>query len=110
MVNFKGHYMMVFNPQIKLDVSECMVFANLTSSRKDSRTDPPVYYRSTWFDVAFVGEAFEPAKALRGGEKIDVVRGMMTNEKNPNTGQYHTKVVVFEFALSQLSRGGNTEE
>lgn len=100
MVNFTCRYAMVFEPQIKLDISEHKVFANLTTSRKDNRTDPPTYVRSTWYDVAFVGEAFEPAKALRGGEKIDVVRGAITNEKNPKTGKSYLNLVVFEFALS----------
>lgn len=100
MVNFTCRYAMIFEPQIKLDISEHKVFANLTTSRKDNRTNPPTYVRSTWYDVAFVGEAFEPAKALRGGEKIDVVRGAITNEKKPKTGKSYLNLVVFEFALS----------
>lgn len=94
---------MVYEPQIKLDISEHKVFANLSTSRKDNRTDPPTYVRSTWYDVAFVGEAFEPAKALRGGEKIDVIRGAITHEKNAKTGKTYMNLVVFEFALSDVS-------
>jgi len=103
MINFSCRYAMVFEPHIELKISEHKVFANLTTSRKDNRTDPPTYVRSTWYNVAFVGEAFEPAKALRGGEKIDVIRGAITNEKKPNTGKTYTNFVVFEFDLSDVS-------
>lgn len=99
MINFTGKYMMVFEPQIKLNVSEKKVFANLTSSRKDKRTDPPTYIRSTWFDVAFVGEAFELAKTLSGGEVINVTKGAITNEKSSKNNKYYTNLTVFEFEL-----------
>lgn len=100
MLNFTGRFLYVSNPSIRLDVSERIVFANLTSSRADKRTNPVVYHRSYFFDVQFVGDAFEAAKALKGGEKIDVIRGMHTNEKDEHSGRYYSKYVVFEFELS----------
>lgn len=109
MINFTCRYAKVFEPQIKLDISEHKVFANLSTSRKDNRTEPPTYIRSVWKNVAFVGEAFEPAKALRGGEVIDVIRGAITNEKNLKTGKTYTNLVVFEFALSDLKKSKEME-
>ena len=102
MLNFTGRFLYVSIPAIRLDVSERIVFANLTSSRADKRTSPVVYHRSYFYDVQFVGDAFEAAKALKGGEKIDVIRGMHTNEKDGRSGRCYPKYVVFEFELSPL--------
>lgn len=102
MFNFTGRFVTVFNPEIKLNVSEHTVFANLSSSRKDSRTTPPTYKKSNWLGVRFVGEAFEPAKALRNLDKIDIVRGAISNEKSEKNGKYYTEIVVFEFSLSPV--------
>lgn len=103
MLNFTGKFVTVFEPHIKLDVSEHTVFANLSSSRKDNRTEPPTYKSSSWFDVRFVGEAFEPAKALRNLDKIDIIKGAITNEKSSSNGKFYTELVVFEFSMSDLS-------
>lgn len=109
MINFTGKYMMVFDPQIKLNISERIVFANLTSSRTDTRTNPPSYIRSTWFDVAFVGDAFELAKTLKGKEIINVIRGAITCEKNKN-GKYYTNYSVFEFEFSDTSKNSKNQD
>ena len=101
MISFTCRYAKVYEPRINLNISECKVFANLSTSRKDNRTDPVSYIRSVWNNVAFVGEAFEPAKALRGGEVIDVIRGAITNEKASN-GKTYTNLIVFEFTLSDI--------
>lgn len=104
MFNFTGKYVTVFNPEIKLDVSEHTVFANLSTSRKDNRTVPPTYKNSSWLGVRFVGEAFEPAKALRNMDKIDIIRGAISNEKNEKNGNFYLEIVVFEFSLSVTSK------
>lgn len=101
MINFEGKFLRVFDPQIKLQLSEKKVFATVTSSRKDARTEPATYIRSKWFDVAFVGDAFEPAKAFRGGELIDVTKGCITHEKRD--GKYYLNLTVFEFVLSEVN-------
>lgn len=103
MLNFSGKFIKVFEPRIKLDVSERTVFCNLSSYRKDDRNDEPTYINSHWKDVAFVGEAFEPAKCLKGGEVIDVLRGAISYEKNAKNGNYYLNLFVFEFALSDIS-------
>lgn len=103
MLNITGKYVTVFNPEIKLDVSEHTVFANLNTSRKDNRTEPPTYKPSSWLNVRFVGEAFEPAKALRNMDKIDIIRGAITNEKSEKNGKFYIELVIFEFKLSDLS-------
>ena len=101
MNNFTAHYARVANPRIDLSISEKIVFATLYTTRTDKRSNPPTYHESVWMDVAFVGEAFEPAKALSGGEIIDVVRGSQVNERN-SSGELKFKQTVFEFRLSDL--------
>lgn len=107
MLNITGKYVTVFNPEIKLDVSEHTVFANLNTSRKDNRTAPPTYITSSWLNARFVGEAFEPAKALRNMDKIDIIRGAITNEKSESNGKFYNELVIFEFALSNVSNNKN---
>lgn len=110
MLNITGRYVTVFNPEIKLDVSEHTVFANLNTSRKDNRTTPPTYKTSSWLNARFVGEAFEPAKALRNKDKIDIIRGAITNEKSESNGKFYNELVIFEFALSDLSKKGTSKD
>ena len=102
MLSFTGKYIKVFEPSIKLDVSERTVFCNLSSYRKDDKFKEATYVNSYWNDVAFVGEAFEPAKCLKGGELINVVRGAFSYEK-ANNGKSYLKLFVFEFELSDVS-------
>lgn len=101
MLNFTGRFLYVSNPRFCPDISDKIMFAELTSSRVDKRTNPPKYYRSCFYDVQFVGDAFKPARAFTGGEKIDVIRGMHTNETDDRTGKARPKYVVFEFKPSQ---------
>ena len=108
MINFEGRSIRVYDPRINLRVSEKTVFATLKSSRKDSRTEPPTYHRSVWYDVAFVGDAFEPAKAFKGGELIDVLKGCVTREKKGGT--FYLNMTVFEFALSQSDDAPEKEQ
>lgn len=103
MNNFSAKYAKVSNPHIDLSISERIVFATLTTSRTDKRTDPPTYHTSVWENVGFVGNAFEPAKAFCGGEIIDIVKGSQIREKN-GRGEYDFKQTVFEFKLSELKR------
>lgn len=107
MLNFTGKYVTVFNPVMKPDFSEHTVYASLSTSRKDNRTNPPTYKSSSWFNVRFVGDAFEPAKALRNMDKIDIIRGAITNEKSATNGKFYTDLVVFEFSMSDLSGNKN---
>ena len=100
MLNFTGKFLYVSNPRPNPGPGSKIAFADLASSRVDKRTTPPTYYRSHFYDVQFVGDAFEPACALQGGEKIDVIRGMHTNEADGKTGKAHPKYVVFEFRPS----------
>lgn len=101
--NFTARYAKVVNPHIDLSISERIVFATLKTSRADKRTNPVTYHTSEWVNVAFVGDAFEPAKAFSGGEIIDVLRGSQTNEKNAK-GVLEFKQTVFEFKLSETKR------
>lgn len=103
MINFTCKYAYVFDPKIKPEISETTVYANLSTSRKDKRTNPIKYINSNWSNVAFRGDAFLPAKELKGGEKIDVIKGSITHEKDEKSGKTFLNLVVFEFALSETS-------
>lgn len=108
MINWQARFAIVRNPHIDLSVSERIVFADLQTSRVDKRKivdGKPAYIRSVWFNVAFVGDAFEPAKALHGGEYIDVLRASQTYEKDKN-GKYFLNMTVYEFDLSERSSCG----
>lgn len=68
----------------------------------DKRTDPVSYHHSEWPNVAFVGSAFEAAKAFTGGEVIDVQRGSATMETAPSGTSL--KLTVFDFLPSPLKK------
>lgn len=106
LTNFTARYAKVAHPHIELSISERIVFATLSTTRADKRTNPATYYVSEWENVAFVGDAFEPAKALCGGEVIDVIRGSQTFEKD-SRGNPKFRQTVFEFKLSELNRDKN---
>ena len=80
---------------LDLGVSERIVFATICTTRADKRTNPPTYHASKWENVAFVGDAFEPARALCGGEIIDVIRGSQTYEEN-SRGEKELRQTIFE--------------
>mgnify|MGYP003291968382 CR=1 FL=1 len=101
-LNISGsRFVKVYDPTIKLNYSDKVLFANLVTSRKtgnakidkttgevvrDSETGKEVQERafSRW-EGKFVGNAFEPSKTLRDGDMIDIVNGWVTAE--PFTGK-----------------------
>lgn len=101
-LNISGsRFVKVYDPTIKLNYSDKVLFANLTTSRKtgnvktdettgevvvNSKSGKEVQERafSRW-EGKFVGNAFEPSKTLRDGDMIDIVSGWVTAE--PYTGK-----------------------
>lgn len=108
MLNITGKFVTVFQPQIKLNVSERMVFANLSTSKKNTRGGEVSYDNMSWRG-RFVGDAFEPSKALRDGDKIDITSGMITNKYDKEKQQLYVDVTIFDFAMSDTSKN-NAEE
>lgn len=107
MFNITRKFVAVFQPRIDLNVSENMVLANLSTSKKKPGTDGnPAYENMTW-KAKFVGEAFEPAKALRNGDKIDVISGIIENEYDKEKDKLYVNVTIFEFAMSDISKNND---
>jgi len=117
-LNVSGtRFVHVYDTELKLQVSDKIVFARLSTSRKDSkhRQDmteelqdaadaAPERKYSSW-NARFVGEAFEPAKGLSKGESIDIIKGWIVNEpyeKRDGSKGYSSYVTISEFALSDL--------
>lgn len=104
MLNITGKYVTVFQPQINLNVSERMVFANLSTSKKNTSREGDISYENMSWKGRFVGDAFEPSKALRDGDKIDIVRGMITNKYDKEKKKLYVDVTIFEYALSDTNK------
>lgn len=111
--NKDSMYVVVSNVAKKYAVSENILFANLRTSRKtgnnkvDKETgevlDVPERAYSHW-EARFVGNAIEPAKALKNGTAINIVTGWIDNEsrQSAKTGRYYTNLIVTisDFVLS----------
>lgn len=117
-------YVRVYNPAIRLNYSDKVVFADLVSSRKtgnvkvDKDTGEVVVNSETGKEVPerafsrwegkFVGNAFEPSKGLRDGTSIDIISGWVTHEPFKGAdGKDHAKAVVtiLEFSPSDVAEG-----
>lgn len=128
-LNISGsRFVKVYDPTIKLNYSDKVLFANLVTSRKtgnvkmdnttgevvrDSTTGKEVQERaySRW-EGKFVGNAFEPSKTLRDGDMIDIVNGWVTAEPfTGKDGKPHIKllVTIAEFEPSIID-GEDTDE
>lgn len=110
-LNVSGsRFVKVYDPSIKLSYSDRVLFANLVSSRKTGKVmldketgDIAVNEQgkkmqerafSRW-QGKFVGNAFEPSKALRDGDEIDIINGWVSAEPyTGKDGQIHYSIVV----------------
>ena len=116
-------YVTVYDPTIRLNYSEKVIFAKLVTSRKSDKAkvdeetgeiltdaDGKQIMRreySRW-EARFVGNALEAAKGLRNGDRIDIVNGWMVNEPymgNDKKEHYSSYVVISEFTLSVVAEG-----
>ncbi len=126
-LNISGSkYVKVYDPTIRLNYSDKVLFANLTTSRKtgnikvdkstgeavlNAETGKPVQERaySRW-EGRFVGNAFEPSKGLRDGDSIDIVNGWITSEKyvgKDGKERYRTVVTISDFQPSEVEEGSD---
>lgn len=105
MFSVSRKYVTVFQPEIRLNTSEKIIFATLSTSKKEMK-DGVASYENTPWQGRFVGDAFEPAKALRNGDKIDVVNGIVEKKYVPEKGREYVWVTVFDFAMSDLTKHG----
>lgn len=120
-LNISGtRFVKVYDTEIRLQVSDKIVFASLSTSRKtgndyvDKKTGEikigadgkplPERAFSAW-DARFVGNAFEPAKGLHSGQAIDIINGWIVNEPYVRkTGEkgYYSFVTITEFAVCDV--------
>lgn len=107
MLNITGKYVAAFQPRIEFDKSEKTLFANLSSSKKGTDSNGEVTYKNMPWKGRFVGEAFEPSKTLRNGDKIDILRGCIENRLDDETNVRYYDVTIFEFAWSDVSNTSN---
>lgn len=114
-------FVYVYDTELKLQVSDKIVFGRLSTSRKtgeDKDTKSKAF--SSW-NARFVGNAFEPAKGLVAGSAINIINGWITNEKvilsknktkkdgDEKIGRYPT-VTITDFELCNTIEGEDTDE
>lgn len=105
MFNITGKYVTVFSPSIKTEISDRIVFATLSTSRKNIK-DGEVSYENMLWNGRFVGGAFEKAKNLSDRDKIDIIKGSITNHYDKLEKRLYVDVTVFDFVLSDTSKKG----
>lgn len=105
MFNITGKFVTVFQPEIQLNVSERIVFANLSTSKKNKSVGGEISYVNMSWKGRFVGDAFEPAKALRNGDKIDITSGAITNRYDKINDHLYVDVIIFDFSMSDTNKG-----
>lgn len=103
MLNVTGKFVTVFQPEIKPNISKNMLFANLSSSKKNKSSDNVVYYSNMTWRGHFVGDAFEPSKKLKDGDKIDIIRGSIENRYDKPNKTLYVDVTIYEFVMSEVS-------
>lgn len=127
-LNINGSkFVRVYDTEIKLQVSDKIVFAHLSTSRKTGRervdtetgevlladdgSPLPERRRSSWI-ARFVGNAFEPSKGLASGQAINILNGWITNEpftkKDGSTG-YSLVATISDFEVSDVADGEDVD-
>ena len=115
-------FVYVYNTELKLQVSDKIVFAHLSTSRKtgknrvdaetgetivDEHGNPLLERRFSSWNAKFVGNAFEPSKGLAAGAAINIISGWVTNEPFRNKDGvvvYSPVVTVTEFEVCEIGR------
>lgn len=120
-------FVRVYDTEIKLQVSDKIVFARLSTSQKtgndrvDTKTGEilvdeqgnslPEYRFSSW-NARFVGNAFEPSKGLSAGTAINIINGWITHEpftRKDGTKSYSLVVTITDFEVSEVAEGEEQE-
>lgn len=123
-LNVSGNkYVTVYDPTIKLNYSDKVIFAKLVTSRKtdeakmdketgeiltDENGKQIMRREYSKWEARFAGSAFEAAKGLHNNDKIDIINGWIVNE--PYTGKdkkehYCSYIVITEFIPSYVAEG-----
>lgn len=121
-------FVYVYNTELKLQVSDKIVFAHLSTSRKtgknrvdaetgetivDEHGNPLLERRFSSWNAKFVGNAFEPSKGLAAGAAINIISGWVTNEPFRNKDGvvvYSPVVTVTEFEVCEVAEGDEEQE
>ncbi len=121
-------FVRVYNTEIKLQVSDKIVFAHLSTSRKtgknrvdtetgeilvDEQGNPLPERRFSSWNAKFVGNAFEPSKGIAPGEAINIINGWVTNEpfRNRDGAMVYSPVVtVTEFEVCEVAEGDEEQD
>lgn len=119
-------FVVVTNVTMRFAVSEKILFADLRTSRKtnepwvdkdsgevkvDESGNPLMKREFSHWEGRFVGNAFEPAKALKNGQTIDIVNGWIEkNEFSGKDGKPRSQiyVVISDFSLSATDDSNDT--
>jgi hypothetical protein len=104
MLNVTGKFVTVFQPEIKTKISSNMLFANLSTSKKNKSNDNVVYYTNMNWRGRFVGNAFEPSKLLKDGDKIDITKGSIENRYDKVNKTQYVDVTIYEFVMSETKK------
>lgn len=99
MLNVTGKYVTVFDPAIKPNISDKIVFANISTSKKNTKDGQLSYANMSW-RARFVGEAFAPANELKSKDKINILRGAIENNYDKEKKTLFVEVIIFDFCLS----------
>jgi len=119
-------YVVVNNVTMRFAFSEKVLFADLCTSRKTGKAKAdketgeiilkdgkPVPERTySHWEGRFVGNAFEPAKALKNGQAINIINGWIDKEESTGTnGRKYINVfaVITDFTLSNSTEDDDEE-
>ena len=121
-------FVTVSNVTMRFAFSEKVLFADLCTSRKtgnpkvnkntgeiitDAQGNPVPERIYTHWEGRFVGNAFEPAKALKNGQAINILNGWIDREDSiSKNGQKYINVfaVITDFELSDTIECDEDEE
>lgn len=74
------------------------VQGKIGTSRKNKQTDE--WVSSNWF-CRFVGQAAEPARTLKQGDRIIILNGVLESVYSKEKQRVYTTLTVFEFEAQQ---------
>jgi hypothetical protein len=106
----ESKYVAVYNVTMRFAYSEKIAFAELVTSRKASVSESDSEGVNakrifTRIEGRFVGNALEPAKALKSGQLISITSGWI--EKDAQRDSLYAVVSDFELALDETDEAQN---
>lgn len=95
MLNIKDSYATVWDTTVE----EKYVQAQISTSKKNPTTESG-YENMSW-RARFVGKAFDAAKELTRGTRINITNGAVENSYNKETKTLYVNVVIFDFEVRE---------